>query len=149
MDDVPFISVSLLDSTGTTPKNSVGFGTLTQGSTASDTILVRVTTNAASGYSAALSSDGDLRSGTDSIAGVSDGSVDGSPRGEYGFRTSGVDGLYNSTDTSISTTAKAFAQKTSWTTQSDTLLTFKAAVAGSNVSGNYSQSLAIVVTGSF
>ncbi len=150
MDDVPFISVSLLNPSNTSAaKSSVGFGTLQQGSVASDAILVRVTTNAASGYSAAVLSDGNLRSSTDTISAVGDGTVDGTPGGEYGFRTSGTDGLYNSADTSVTTAAKVFAQKTSWTTQSDTTITFKAAVAGSNASGDYSQTMAIVVTGSF
>ncbi|MDP2629804.1 MAG: hypothetical protein Q8P56_00140 [Candidatus Uhrbacteria bacterium] len=152
MDDVPFISVSLLNAAGTEQKSSISFGTLTQGSVANDTLLVRVTTNALSGYSATLMSDGGLRSGTDTINPISDGTVDGSSNashGEYGFRTSGTDGLYNSTDTSVTTSAKVFAQKTSRTTLSETTVTFKAAVGGSNVSGSFSQALSIVVTGSF
>ncbi|MBI4600110.1 hypothetical protein HY732_04280 [Candidatus Uhrbacteria bacterium] len=150
MDDIPFISVSLLNPSDTSAaKSSVSFGTIQQGSVASDAILVRVTTNAASGYSAAVLSDGALRSSTDSISGVGDGTVDGTPGGEYGFRTSGTDGLYNSIDTSVTTSAKIFAQRATWATNSDTTITFKAAVAGSNASGDYSQTLAVVVTGSF
>lgn len=156
MDDIPFISVSLLNPSNTAQtKNTIGYGTLTQSSgVASDSILVRVTTNAPSGYSAAVLSDGDLRvvqngQTTASIAGVSDGTVNGSPNGEVGFATSGTDGQFNSTDTNVSATAKTFARTSTWTTQSDTTLTFKAAVSGSNASGSYTQGLTVIVTGAF
>lgn len=151
MDDIPFISASLLDpSIPSQAKNAASFGTVTNSSgVASDSILVRVTTNAANGYSASIISDGELRSGSNTISGVTDGTVDGSPSGEYGFRTSGTDGLYNSSDTNITTSAKTFAQKTTWTTRSDTTLTFKAAVASGNTSGSYAQAVTIVVTGTF
>lgn len=156
MEDTPFITASLLNPSNTAQaKNTVSYGTLTQSSgVASDSILVRVATNAPSGYSAALLSDGELRvvqSGQTiaTIAGVSDGTVNGSPSGEIGFTTSGTDGQYNATDTNITTAAKTFAQRSTWTTQSDTTLTFKAAVTSGNASGSYTQSLTIVVTGSF
>lgn len=156
MDDIPFISVSLLNPSNTAQtKNTVGYGTLTQSSgVASDSILVRVTTNATNGYAASILSDGDLRvvqngQTTATISGVSDGAVNGSPNGEVGFTTSGTDGQFNASDTNVSSTAKTFAQRSTWTTQSDTTLTFKAAVSGSNTSGSYTQGLTIIVTGAF
>ncbi len=155
MDDVPFISVSLLNAAGTAQKSSIDFQTLRQGSTASDTLLVRVTTNALNGYSATLLSDGGLRSGSDAINPVSDGTVDGSsnaPHGEYGFSTASTDTASCSRpagDNAISQSGTTFATCTIWKALSDTTITFKAAVGGSNVAGSFSQALSIVVTGTF
>lgn len=155
MDDVPFISVSLLNAAGTEQKSSISFGTLTQGSVANDTLLVRVTTNALNGYSAVLLSDGGLRSGTDTINPVSDGTVDGSSNathGEYGFSTASTDTTNCSRpsgDNPIIQSGTTVATCTTRKTLSDTAITFKATVGGSNVAGSFSQALSIVVTGSF
>ena len=153
MDDIPFISVSLLNSAGTAAKSSIAFNTLTQGSVGSDTILVRVSTNAANGYSAVISSDGGLLSSNDEIQPVSDGTVDGSSsHGEYGFAVASSD-TSNCTrptgDRAITTTGTNFATCTTWKTQSDTTLTFKAAVGGGNASGSVGKALTVIVTGSF
>ncbi|MEK7122355.1 MAG: hypothetical protein AAB855_00705, partial [Patescibacteria group bacterium] len=87
MDDTPFITVSLLNSAGTAAKNSISYGSLTPSSgVQSDSILVRVATNAANGYIGSVLSDGALRTGSGpsdhTIQNVSDGSVNGSPSGE-------------------------------------------------------------------
>lgn len=154
MEDTPAITVSLLDSGGTTAKNSISYGSMTPTSgTKSDSVLVRVTTNAANGYVGSIISDGLLRTSSgNSIAAVGDGTVDGSPSGESGFAVSSAD-TTNCTrpsgDQGISTSGTTFATCTTWKTQSDNTLTFKAAVASSNISGSYAQSLTIVVTGSF
>lgn len=157
MDDTPFITVSLLNSAGTSAKNSVTYGSLTPSSgVQSDSILVRVITNATNGYSGSVLSDGSLRTGSgptdQTIQNVSDGSVDGSPSGETGFSVSSTD-TTNCTrpsgDSATSTSGTTFATCTTWKAQSDNTLTFKAAVASDNVSGNYAQTLTIVVTGSF
>lgn len=154
MDDTPAITVSLLDSGGTTTKNSINYGSLTPSSgVKSDTVLVRVTTNAANGYVGSIISDGLLRASSgSSIAAVGDGTVDGSPSGESGFAVSSTDTTNctrPSVDQGISTSGTTFATCATWKAQSDNTLTFKAAVASSNISGSYSQSLTIVVTGSF
>lgn len=160
MEDIPFITVSLLDAAGSTAKNSISYGPMTPTSgTKSDTILVRVVTNAANGYIGSILSDGLLRTGPSStdhtIQSVADGSVDGSasgsPAGESGFAVSSTDTSCTrpSGDQGITTSGTTFATCTIWKTQSDNTLTFKAAVASSNTSGSYSQNLTIVVTGSF
>lgn len=154
MEDTPFITVSLLDAAGSTAKNSISYDSMTPTSgVKSDTLLVRVITNAANGYVGSIVSDGLLRTSTgSSIAAVGDGTVDGSPSGESGFAVSSTD-TTNCTrpsgDQGISTSGTTFATCTTWKTQSDNTLTFKAAVASSNTSGSYSQSLTVVVTGSF
>lgn len=154
MEDTPAITVSLLDAAGSTTKNSVSYGSMTPTSgTKSDSVLVRVTTNAANGYVGSIVSDGLLRTSSgSSIAAVGDGTVDGSPSGESGFAVSSTD-TTNCTrpsgDQGISTSGTTFATCTTWKAQSDNTLTFKAAVASSNISGSYAQSLTIVVTGSF
>lgn len=155
MDDIPFISVSLLDSTGASAKNSITFSsTLTPtGGTITDTILVRVRTNAPSGYTGTVLSDGDLRSGSNTIAAVGDGSVDGSSTsGEYGFSVSSDDTTSCTRptgDNAVSTSGTTFATCTTRKALSDNTLAFKASVGSANVSGSYSQTLTIVVTGSF
>lgn len=156
MDDVPFISVSLLNPSDTSAaKNSISFsGTLTPTSgVASDSILVRVRTNAPSGYTSAVISDGALRTSSDSISNVGDGSVNGSSTsGEYGFAVSSTD-TTNCTrpsgDVAVSTSGTTFATCTTWKTISDNTLTFKAVAGSANTSGSYGQTLTIVVTGAF
>ncbi|MBI4253052.1 hypothetical protein HY623_02645 [Candidatus Uhrbacteria bacterium] len=161
MEDTPFITVSLLNAAGSAAKNSIAYGSMTPTSgTKSDSILVRVTTNAANGYVGSILSDGLLRTGSSSIdfsiQNVADGSVDGSangsPSGESGFSVSSSD-TTNCTrpsgDQGIVTSGTPFATCTTWKTQSDNTLTFKAAVSSNNLSGSYSQNLTIVVTGSF
>lgn len=155
MDDTPFISVSLLDSTGASAKNSITFSsTLTPtGGTITDTILVRVRTNAPNGYTGTVLSDGDLRSGSNTIAAVGDGSIDGSSTsGEYGFAVSSSD-TSNCTrpsgDVAVATSGTNFANCTTWKALSDNTLTFKATAGTANQSGSYAQSITVVVTGSF
>lgn len=155
MDDTPFITVSLLDPSNTAnTKNAISYGSLTPSSgVASDSILVRVITNAANGYIGSVLSDGALRSGSNEIAAVDNGgTVDGSPSGETGFSVSSSDTTSctrPSGDNGVTTSSSTFATCTTWKAQSDNTLTFKAAVASGNQSGSYTQALTIIVTGSF
>ena len=151
MTDIPALSVSL---SGT----SIAFGTLSSSSvtTATPTIDVTVTTNAGSGYSATIIADGAFKiSGGNSFGDVTDGTVTAGAN-EYGFRTSGSDGLFGSTDTcmpfttsSCSTTPKIFATNTSWVSSSTTTLSFKASPSTTTTAGGYAQAITIIVSGTF
>ena len=141
MEDLPRITFTLSG-------NSISFGTLTTAAVASGSITTNVKTNALSGYTTSIATDGAFRitSGAD-INAVSDGTVTAGSE-EYGVRTSGADGLLNSADTGISTTAINYASN-SGPSDVTTTLTFKAAVAPTTSSGNYSQTVYLVATGRF
>lgn len=151
MTDIPALSVSL---SGT----SIAFGTLSSSSvtTATPTIDVTVTTNAVGGYSATIIADGAFRiSGGNSFGDVTDNTVTAGGN-EYGFRTSGSDGQFGSTDTcvpfttsSCSTSPKIFATNTSWVSSQTTTLTFKASPSTTTTAGGYSQAITIIVSGTF
>lgn len=150
MTDIPTLSVTISAS-------SIAFGTLSTGSvtTATPTIDVTVTTNAVGGYSATIMAEGPLITGSSSFGNVTDGTVTAG-QNEYGFRTSGSDGQFTGTDTCIpystsgcSTTPKIFATNTSWVSGNITTLSFKASPSAITTAGNYTQSITLIVSGTF
>ncbi len=141
MEDLPRISFTL---SGTT----ISFGTLTTGAVASGSITTNVKTNAVTGYTTTIVADGGFKNpSNDVIDAVSDGTVTAGSE-EYGMRTTGADGQFNSTDTGITTTPQIYATNSS-PTDTTTTLTFKAAVSSTTPSGNYAQIVSLVATGRF
>ncbi|MEK7648988.1 MAG: hypothetical protein AAB400_03685 [Patescibacteria group bacterium] len=150
MTDIPTLSVTLSAS-------SISFGTLSTASvtTATPTVDVTVTTNAVGGYSATIIADGAFRSAGGNFGDVTDGTVTAG-QNEYGVRTSGTDGQFNDTDTCIpytgsgcSTTPKTVATNSSWVSSKTTTLSFKASPSGTTAAGNYSQSITVIISGTF
>ncbi len=142
--DIPNLTVSLSDT-------ALTFGDLSTASVATDTITVTVTTNAENGYAATIVSDGAFRKSSEesaTITAVADGTVSAGGN-EYGFATSGTDGQFNATDTSVTTSPKTFASRTGWGSSVATVLTFKVGASAGNSSGAYTQSLTVIVTGTF
>ena len=135
-------------SASTTP-SSVNLGNLDHGSVASANLALQISTNATFGYSSTIAADGDFKQ-TDGtkINAVSDGAVSAGGN-EFGFRTAGVDGQYNSADQGLSTTQLTIASRSNWTNLSETTITFKAAIAAGTAYGSFSQNVTITTTANY
>lgn len=129
--------------------NSASLGTLSSSSASTASVTATVTTNARNGYNISVQADGNLRtSGGKIITDVADGAVTAGSR-EYGIGTSGVDGLYNASDASVTTTPKNIAGNVSVVTNHATVINFKASIDSSTAAGAYSQKVTVIATGNF
>jgi len=139
--------------TFTISKTSIDLGTLSTSSVSSDSYTITTKSNAEDGYATTIVEDGNLRDGSNDIDDTS-GDVDAGYE-EYGIRTSGTDGQYNSTDTAITGTPKVIAQDTSGPIDSQQVtVTHKASIDdGTNgtitAPGSYSHTVTLVSTGTF
>ncbi|MEO5927688.1 MAG: hypothetical protein ABIO72_03120 [Patescibacteria group bacterium] len=126
-------------------------GTLTVATGETSLTHTDVSTDASSGYSVSVTSDGTLRSSLPaSIADVSDGTVTiGSE--EYGGRVSGAFATVTSTssDFPITTTAFEIQESTTTATNQRVGLIYKAAISSSTPGGSYAQLVFYTVTGNF
>ncbi len=127
--------------------NSVNLGTLAVDTVSSASITVTVTTNASSGYSVRISEDGNLRNGSDDIDDVTDGSVTAGSE-EYGIRTSGTAGQYNSSDTAISGTV-TIVSSSSAASAEETTVSFRASMQSTTVNASYSHTVAFTTVANF
>lgn len=99
------------------------------------------------GYSLTISEDGNLRSGGNDIDDVSDGEVSiGSE--EYGIRTSGAQGLFNATDSSITGGQTTIASSAGAISGSATTITYKASISAGTADGSYSHTVTLSAVGS-
>lgn len=106
-------------------------------------VTLTVSTDSETGYTMAITENGDLRFGSDSINDVSDGSVTAGFE-EYGIRTSGDDGLLG-TDTAISgnlTVASASGR----VINRQTVVTFSASMGSNTPPGTYSHIVTFTIT---
>jgi hypothetical protein len=131
--------------------NAAQLGTLTVTTGATSLTHTDVSTNAQSGYTVYVTSDGKLRVSTSTfIADVSDGAVSiGSE--EYGGRTFGSFATPTSTSADFAITTSTFAVQSSTTTAMDQRigLVYKAAISNGTAAGNYSQLVFYTVTANF
>ena len=120
--------------------NTVSLGELSLVAVASGSVVLSVTTDSTTGYTASVTEDGNLRKGgggdNDDINDVLDGSVTAGSE-EYGITTSGGGGLIGA-DTAISGTVSVAAASGEVSSQ-QTTVTFKAAIANTSRAGSYSQ----------
>jgi len=129
--------------------NSVYLGTLSKASVSSGNVITTVSTNAFGGYTTSVVADGNLRmSLSDIIPDVVDGSVTAGSS-EYGISTSGLDGLFNATDTSVTVVSKDVASNANSVDGVNTTINFKASISGNESPGLYSQKVTIICTGNF
>lgn len=129
--------------------NNISLGVLSTISVSSGNTVTTVSTNARSGYSTSVTADGNLRKDlVNIISDVIDGSVTAGSS-EYGIRTSGVDGLFNATDTSVTNVPKNIASSASSVNNRNTTIDFKASISGSESPGQYNQKVTIICTGNF
>jgi len=119
----------------TVSPTTIALGTLSTGSVSTDSLVLTVTTDSASGYATTVTEDGNLRSGGDDIDDVSDGSVTAGAE-EYGIVTSGGNGQLGA-DTAIDGSVTV-ASKSSEAEAVATTVTFNASRAAGTVAGSYS-----------
>lgn len=168
MEDIPHLTVTFSDPDSNNGANTIAFGTITTSAVVQDQIGVTVTTNAMTGYSATLIANNAFRSTANTsnkINNVSDGTISAGSA-EYGFCTTGSDGQFacspNTNDTCIpysgagsdlpvcTTAAKTFATNSSWVSSQLTTLSFKAAISAvTPAATDYTQTITIIVTGTF
>ncbi|MEK7516003.1 MAG: hypothetical protein AAB562_00220 [Patescibacteria group bacterium] len=129
--------------------SAVSLGALTTTAVASGSATLTTSTSADQGYSTTIAEDGNLRNGSHDINDVTDGSVTAGVE-EYGIRTSGTNGQFNSTDTAITSSPKIIAAYTDFIASDATTVTFKAAIAiTTGAEGTYSHTVTFVSTGNF
>lgn len=127
--------------------SAVALGTLSPSAIASGSHTFTTSTNAPLGFSVILISDGGLRSGSNTIDPVADGSVTVGSE-EYGLSLSGTDRSF-SDDQAPTTDGLTVASRSQWKNGSSVTVTYKASVAPGTSGGNYSQMLTYVATGLF
>lgn len=114
-------------------------------------IAFDVTAAAETGYTIQAASDGLLRSGSDNIDNVADGSVTAGVE-EYGARSSdtSVSGsTFDTADTGFTTTFQPVVDVSSAAFEQRTFLTLKASMASSTTNATYSQVLNLVLSPNF
>jgi hypothetical protein len=125
--------------------SSLSLGELNTTAVNSNSETITVNTNSPTGYTTTIVEDGNLRSGTDDINDVADGTVTiGSE--EYGVRTSGVAGQMNSADTAITAVAQNVAASSTPVRNEITTLIYKAGISASTAYGNYSHQVTFTTT---
>lgn len=128
--------------------SSVSLGQLSTETITSGSMTITVTTDAPAGYSIRMSESTGLTNGSHTLADVADGNVSAGAE-EYGIRTSGTDGQYNSTDTSITSSLKTIANSSSPVSARATTVSFKAAIETGTASGSYSQTVTFATVANF
>lgn len=128
--------------------NSIALGVLSPNNVIAADETLTITTNG-NGYTTTVVSDGNLRAADGSdIDNVADGAVTAGSE-EFGIRTSGTGGQYNSADTSIATSAKTIGQRATAVNGDTLTVTFKASVAPATAYNNYSNVVTFSTTGNF
>ncbi len=128
--------------------SSISFGELSTDSVSSQSLVITVTTDSSSGYTVKMSENTNFIAGSETIDDVSDGAVTAGVE-EYGIRTSGVDGQFNSVDTSITSNLKTVALKTTVASAVQTTVSFKAAISQSTVAGSYTHTVTFSTVANF
>jgi hypothetical protein len=128
--------------------NSIAFGTITSGATASGTATITTTENATNGYITTVVGDGHFRTASGQfIADVADGAVT-TGANEYGIGLAGTDRAF-ADDEAVTTAQRTVASNSGTVTNSSVVVTFKAAAGSTSAAGSYSQIATFITTGSF
>jgi hypothetical protein len=127
----------------TTSASSLSLGTLSTGSVASATVTTTISTDSETGYTLAISEDGNLRDGANTIDDVSDGTITAGSE-EYGISTNGADGLLSS-DTAISGSVSV-ASASGTVTSRQTGVIFEAGISAGTTDGSYSHIVTFTAT---
>lgn len=148
-------SVPTIDGTGDyvypLTSTSVAFGDLSSSGVSTSIIAFDVTAANDNGYVVQILEDGNLRSGSNEIDDVSDGSVTTGSE-EYGGRssdTSLASSTFDTLDTAITTSFAQVATESSAQFESRNFVTLKVGVSSSTTTGSYSQILSVVASGNF
>lgn len=123
--------------------SAFSIGPLTDAAVSATSITLLISTDSETGYTTAMTEDGNLRSGSNEINDVSDGSVTAGSE-EYGIITSGTDALISS-DTAIGGTLTV-ASASGTVTDRQTTVTFRASVDNNTPAGTYTHVVTFTAT---
>jgi len=134
--------------TFTISTTTCNLGTLSTAAVNSCSYTATTTSNSEDGYATTIVEDGNLRDGPndidDTVGDVNAGNE------EYGFRTSGTDGQYNTVDEPITSTPKIIALDTTGPINAQAItVTHKASINALTIAGSYSHIVTLVSTGTF
>jgi len=135
-EDGSFLSLTMSTTT-------VDLGTLSASSVSTASATGTVTATMDTGYTLAVSEDGNLRSGANDIDDVSDGTVTAGAE-EYGIQTSGADGLLV-TDTAVDGSVN-IATNNDAVANLPTRVDFSASIDGSTTAGSYAHQVTFTLT---
>lgn len=129
--------------------HTVSLGTLNIGQVSAGISMIEVTTNAGSGYIAAVQENNNLalQAGGNDIDDVVDNNVDASGE-EYGIETIGQD-AQGAADWAITSLTQNIALDTSEVANRRTIISYKAAIANDTVGGAYSHTVSYYCTANF
>jgi len=130
---------------------SAAFGTFSTSSVSTSVVGFEVTIDDDSGYTVQILEDGELRSGSDTIDEVADGSVTTGSE-EYGARSSDTSltgSTFDTADTAITLSFQDIANESTLQFNSRNFLTLKTAISSSTPSGSYAQVLTFIASGNF
>lgn len=130
---------------------SIALGTLSTSSISTAVVAFEVTAANDSGYTVQVFDDGNLRSGSNDIDDVTDGSITAGSE-EHGARSSDATlsgSTFDTADTAILTTAADVATETAAKYESRHFLTLKTAISTSTIAESYSQSIYLIASGNY
>lgn len=123
--------------------SSISLGAISPSAVSTADVTLTISTDSQTGYTITASADGDLRSGTNVISRVTDGSVTAGQT-EYGINISGLDAL-QSGDVGLNGTVQV-ASKLGAVTNRQTTVAFRASVAQGAAPATYSQIVTFTAT---
>jgi len=130
---------------------SAALGTFSTSSVSTSTVGFEITIDNDSGYTIQIMEDGELRSGSNTIDDVADGSVTAGSE-EYGARSSDTTltgSTFDTADSAITSGFQNIASESTLQFDSRNFLTLKTAISSSTVSGSYGQVLTFIASGNF
>lgn len=130
--------------------SALAFGTVTAGVQNVSLAAVSVDSSATNGYTIYLQGDGSLRSGSASIASVSDGVVSVGSE-EYGMSVTGTHAFSPGMDIAVTSSQRVVGQSAAVSAdEGDRVgMTFKLSTTASTVAGSYSQTLYYTLTANY
>jgi hypothetical protein len=131
--------------------SAIALGTLSSSTFSTGIISMEVSAANDNGYVVQMFEDGDLRSGSNTIDDVADGSVTMGAT-EYGARSSDVSlasTTFDTVDSAITTTYQDVVTESSASFTSRNFVTIKASIAAGATDGSYSQTLSFIASGNF
>jgi len=130
---------------------SIAFGTLATSSVSTAIAAFEVTAANDNGYVVQIVEDGNLRSGSNDVDDVTDGSVTSGSE-EYGARSSDTSissSTFDTADTAITTTFTDVATESAAIFESRNFVTIKVAIDGTTSASAYSHIVSLVASGNF
>lgn len=130
---------------------SLALGELSDSGVGTGIIGFEVTAANDNGYIVQVIEDGNLRTGSEEISDVADGSVSAASE-EYGARSSDTSlssSTFDTADSAITSSFQEIASESSASFESRNFLTLKTGISSSTAAGSYSHTISIIASGNF